>query len=155
MLDVKSLDVKINAEVNMNANERTCEVAPPEAVVRALYASLQHGESAGLERWLAPEIVLEVPGDSPNSGRYRGIDAFRAFMRSASARSGGTLRFTLHDVALGDEHVIALATYSAERPGKRPLENRLCHLLRVVEGQVVYSRFYTGDQYAVDAFWRD
>ena len=126
-----------------------------EAVVRGLYASLQRGDSAALERFVAPGIVVEVPGDSPNAGRYQGIGAFRTLLRSASERSGGTLRFTLHDVALGDEHVIALATYSASRPGKQPLENRLCHLLRVADGQVVYSRFFTGDQYAVDAFWRD
>lgn len=124
-------------------------------VVHGLYATLAGTRPDPLERWISPAIVLEVPGDSPHAGRYEGLPAFRAFLGKAHERAGGSLKLSLHDVAVGDEHVIALATYTAERPGRRPLENRLCHLMRVADGQVVYSRFYTGDQYAVDAFWRD
>ena len=126
-----------------------------EAVVRGLYATIQQGDIEALERFVAPDIVFEVPGDSPNAGRYEGVAAFKAFLAGAAERTQGSLRLALHDVAVGGGHVIAVATYTAQRPGRKPLENNLCHLMRVERGRVAYSRFYTGDQYAVDAFWKD
>jgi uncharacterized protein len=136
--------------------EPTSEMSPsPEAVVRGLYATLQGAEPTPLAHWVAPNVVLDVPGNSPNAGRYVGLEAFSAFVTGAHERTHGTLRLALKDVAVGADHVIAVATYTAQRPGREPLENHLCHLLRVEDGKVAYSRFFTGNQYAVDAFWQD
>lgn len=123
-------------------------------IVRGLYASLTGASPDPLERWLAPEFVLDVPGDSPNAGRHAGRAAFQSFLARAAELTGGTLRLALHDVAVGDEHAVAVATYTATRPDRAPLENHLCHLVRFAGDQIVYSRLFTGDQYAVDAFWR-
>jgi ketosteroid isomerase-like protein len=127
----------------------------PADLVRSFYATLAGADATPLDRYLAPDAVLDVPGDSPNAGRYRGLDEITGFLARAHAVTGGTLRLTLHDVAVGDDHVIALTTYTASRPGREPLANHLCHLLKVQGGRIVYSRFFTGDQYKTDAFWRD
>jgi uncharacterized protein len=140
-LDIKLLDVEI-------------KMKSPESVVRGLYATLSGTSPEPLEHWVAPDVVLDVPGQSANSGRYEGFAAFVAFVGRAAALTDHTLKLTLHDVAVGADHVIAVATYTAQRPGRAPLENHLCHLSHVKDGRIVYSRFFTGDQYAVDAFWR-
>lgn len=127
----------------------------PATVVRGFYATVSGVSAEPLERWVAPDALLVVPGDSPNAGSYRGLEEIRGFLARAFEVTGGSLRVTLHDVAVGDDHVIAVSTYTASRPGRAPLENHLCHLMRVAGGRVVYSRFFTGDQYKTDAFWRD
>ena len=125
-----------------------------EDVVRALYAAVASHDVAAITRWLHPEVVFHVPGRSPNTGDYRGVSAVLGFLADAGRRTGGTLRLELRDVAVGRDHVVAIARYLAQKPGKT-LENNLCHLVRVEDGKVRESRFYTGDQYAVDAFWND
>lgn len=137
------------------AEDRRAGLDDAAQVVRAVYAIVSGEDASPLSRYVADDVVAEVPGDSPNAGRYEGFAAFAGFLRRAAEVTNGTLRAKVHDVAVGEGCAIALATYTAERPGRAPLENHLCHLVRVVDGKIVYSRFFTGDQYAVDAFWRD
>lgn len=127
----------------------------PEAVVRAFYAAFASGDPTAIARWLHPDVRLVVPGRSVNTGEYVGIPAFLGFLANAAARTGGTLRLELRDVAVGRDHVIAVARYLAERPGGKTLENRLCHAMRLEGGLVIENVFYSRDQYAVDAFWND
>lgn len=127
----------------------------PEEVVRGIYAAVASGDASAIARWLHPDVRLHVPGRSVNTGDYVGIPAFLGFLAKASAATGGTLRLELRDVAVGRDHVIAVARYLAEKPGGKRLENRLCHALRLEGGLVVENVFYSRDQYAVDAFWND
>jgi ketosteroid isomerase-like protein len=130
------------------------ENSRPVQVLRALYAAVAASDPVRIAACLDDEVVLHVPGRSPNTGDYRGKQQVLAFLGGAAEATGGTLKLELGDVALGTDHVMALARYTATRPGKT-LENRLCHVVRVRGARVVESWFYTGDQYAVDAFWSE
>ena len=123
-------------------------------VVQRLYAAVAAGDADAMADCLHPQVRFHVPGRSVNTGDYHGIPAVLAFLGGAAHRSGGTLQLELRDVAVGLDHVVAVARYTAQRDGKT-LDNRLCHALRLEDGRVRESVFYTGDQYAVDAFWND
>jgi ketosteroid isomerase-like protein len=138
----------------MNTNTHRQSSSSPESVVRALYAAVERGQPAAIAALLDESVVFHVPGRSPNTGDYRGKGAVLSFLQRAAELTGGTLALELGDVATGRHHVFALARYTARRLD-RSLENRLTHVLRVRDGRVVESWFYTGDQYAVDAFWAD
>jgi ketosteroid isomerase-like protein len=60
-----------------------------------------------------------------------------AFFEQAARLTGGTLRFRLHDVLVGDRYAAAVATYRATRPYRAPLENNFVQLMRIEDGRVV------------------
>lgn len=123
-------------------------------VVRSLYAAMQRGNPEAVVDLLAEDVVFHVPGVGSNAGDYCGRAEVLGFLGQAVAKTGGTLQLELADVAEGAEHVIALARYTATRPGKTLL-NRLCQVMRIRDGQVVESWFYSRDQYEVDEFWSE
>lgn len=131
----------------------------PEAVLRSLYAAVASKDPATIGRCLDPNVTFHVPGRGPNTGDYVGIPAVLAMLGRAGEHSSGTLRFELTDVAVGRDHVLALARFTATRMGRdgatKELDNRVCHVVRLNEGRVMESWFHSRDQYAVDAFWND
>lgn len=122
-------------------------------VVRSMYEAIAKGDLETVRTLLADDVVFHVPGTGANAGDHRGPDGVLGFVTGAYALTGGTLRLTLRDVLVGRDEIVALATYRAERPGKKSLENNLAHVLRVEDGKVRESWFHARDQYAVDAFW--
>ena len=46
-----------------------------------------------------------------NAGDHRGREEVFAFFEQAARLTGGTLRFRLHDVLVGDRYAAAVATY--------------------------------------------
>jgi hypothetical protein len=108
----------------------------PEQTLRELYAAL----------------AFHVPGRGINAGDHRGPAKVLALFARTLELTGGSLQLELQDVAVGREHVLALSRYTASGPSGH-LDHRLCHVLRVSDGQVLESWYFTRDQYAVDAFW--
>jgi ketosteroid isomerase-like protein len=86
---------------------------------------------------LSDDVVFHVPGTGANAGDHRGREEVFAFIEQAARLTGGTLRFRLHDVLVGDKYAAAVATYRATRPNRAPLENNLVQLMRVEDGRVV------------------
>jgi len=86
---------------------------------------------------LSDDVVFHVPGTGANAGDHRSREEVFAFIEQAARLTGGTLRFRLHDVLVGDKYAAAVATYRATRPNRAPLENNLDQLIRVEDGRVV------------------
>ena len=122
-------------------------------VVRRLYDAAARGDLDALADLCTEDAVFHVPGRSRNTGAYHGPRGLADFLASAHAITQGTLRTQLHRVLADDEWAVALATYTATRPDRAPLENNLAHVLRLRDGRVAESWFHSRDQYEVDAFW--
>ncbi|WP_219471835.1 nuclear transport factor 2 family protein [Nonomuraea rhizosphaerae] len=123
-------------------------------IVHDFYDALTRGDLEAAGRALAPDSVLHVPGRSANTGDYMGRDAVIGFVADAAALTKGTLKLTVHRVLADDEQAVALATYTAIRPGHPvPLENNLAHVITLRDGLIAESWLHSRDQYEVDAFW--
>ncbi|MEV4247528.1 nuclear transport factor 2 family protein [Streptosporangium canum] len=134
----------------------TTAVTGNAQVVWDFYTALNRGDLDAVRRTLAPDSVLHVPGRSSNTGDYEGREAVIAFVVNASAVTGGTLKLAVHRVLADDEQAVALATYTATRPGTNvPLENNLAHVMTVRDGLIAESWLHSRDQYEVDEFWGD
>jgi ketosteroid isomerase-like protein len=56
------------------------------------------------------------------------------------------------DLAVGEEHVVAVQHATAEDRGKR-LDITACQLIKIENGKIVEVRGHYSDQYALDDFW--
>ena len=90
-------------------------------LVRRGYAAFSTGDMATLSELFADDAVWHVPGSGSLSGAKHGRDAILAFFGELMARSGGTIKITLHDVVGGDEHTVALHHEFAESGSNRVL----------------------------------
>lgn len=127
--------------------------AAPADIVRSFYQAFVAGDMAAVDALMADDVVFHVPGTGHNAGTHRGKSAVFGFFRQAHELTGGSLKLELHDVLSGRDHVAAVSTYRASRPGRADLQNRLVQLMRVRDGRVVESWFHSRNQYEVDAFW--
>lgn len=125
----------------------------PGVVARRLYESFMVGDLQTVAGLLAEDVIFHVPGTGLNAGDHRGRDGVLAFFAQAARLTGGTLRIEVHEVLVGDTYVAAVATYRATRPDRAPLENELVHLMRLDDGRITESWFYSRNQYEVDEFW--
>src|SRR3984957_15531505 len=107
-----------------------------ETRVRQANAALGSGDFGGrpfgaLEsQFFTGDVVWHVPGRGPLAGDYQGIAEVIALFGKISELSGGTARFTLHDVLANGNHMISLATITAERAGKQ-YQDKLVHVMQV------------------------
>lgn len=122
-------------------------------IVRNFYQAFIAGDMATVASLLADDVAFHVPGTGSNAGSHVGKAAVFDFFAKAHADTGGSLKLQLHDVLQGERLVAAVATYRAQRPGRRALENNLVHLIRLRDGRLAESWFHSRNQYDVDAFW--
>ncbi len=99
----------------------------------------------------AKDALWILPGRSAISSEHRGRDAIRNdFLAEIGPLSGGTIRAELTDVAVGDQHLVAVQHAIAEHRGK--LDIPACQLMRIEDGKIVEVRGHYSDQYALDDF---
>ena len=123
------------------------------ATVRRLYAAVAAGDLAGVAACFHEEAVWSLPGRSALAGTHRGWAAIRDdLLARQGPLSGGTFRPVLLDLAVGEEYIVAVVHATADHAGRR-LDQTVCQLLRVREGQIVEVRGHYGDEAALDAFW--
>ena len=124
-----------------------------EEVVRRFYDAVARRDLDGALACFSEDAVWILPGRSMIAGEHRGRDAIgRNVLGQVGPRSGETFRADLLDVAVGEEHVVAVQHATAERNGKR-LDITACQLLRIEDGRIVEVRGHYSDQYALDDFW--
>ena len=123
------------------------------ATVSRYYDALARGDRAAMADAFTEDTVLHVPGRSANTGDYVGREHVLAFVAGAAAATGGSLRCVVHRVLADEEWAVALATYTATRPDRVPLENNLAHVMRLQDGRIAESWLHSRNQYEVDAFW--
>jgi ketosteroid isomerase-like protein len=126
---------------------------PNEDLVREAFAAFGRGDIDALQRqYFAPDIRWHFPGRSVLAGDHEGVAQVAEKLGQPAKLSGGTHRMELHDVIGNDDHVVALATARAERPG-RQLEARVVHVFHVRDGKVTEAWTHHDDLYALDEFW--
>lgn len=126
---------------------------PNEDLVRDGYAAFGRGDLDALQnRFFAEGIRWHFPGKSPFGGDYEGADQVLGWLGRTFEVSGGTIRLELHDVMGNDQHVAALVTIRAERPGKQ-LVDQTVQLFHIRDGKATEVWSYPGDLYASDEFW--
>ena len=126
---------------------------PNEDLVREAFAAFERGDIDALQRqYLDPGIRWHFPGRGPLAGDHEGVVQVAGMLARPAELSGGTHRLELHDVIGNDEHVVALATARAERPG-RQLEASVVHVFQISDGKVTEAWTHHGDLYAFDEFW--
>ena len=126
--------------------------ADTASVVRAAYEAVERGDLAGLFELIAPDAAWHVPGDHPLAGTHRGHDAIRGFLTGLRARSEGSLRVHLEELAIGEHRVVALQRVTAARPG-RGLDVSMCVVYRSARGLLTEARYFVDDQRQYDGFW--
>jgi uncharacterized protein len=121
--------------------------------VRQANAAFGSGDLGALQsQFLAEDVVWHVPGRGPLAGDYQGIAEVIALFGKISELSGGTARFTLHDVLANGNHMISLATITAERAGKQ-YQDKLVHVMQVHDGKATEVWTYAADPFAAEEFW--
>jgi ketosteroid isomerase-like protein len=58
----------------------------------------------------------------------------------------------MHDVLANGNHLISLATITAERAGKR-YQDKLVHVIQVKDGKATEVWTYAADPFAAEEFW--
>src|SRR6202453_593459 len=108
--------------------------------VRQANAACARADLGALQsQFLAEDVVWHVPGRGPLAGDYQGIAEVIALFSKIAELSGGTARFTLHDVLANGNHMISLATVTAERAGKQ-YQDKLVHVMKVHDGKATEDR---------------
>jgi ketosteroid isomerase-like protein len=123
------------------------------AVVRRLCEAVAKRDLEAARVCFAEHALWVLPGRSPIAGEHRGWDAIRDdFLVKLDPLSGGTFRVELTEVAVGDEHVVAVQHATAKH-GRKRLDITACQLIKVEDGKIVEVRGHYFDQYALDGFW--
>ena len=121
-------------------------------VVRAAYEAVDRGDVGALFDLIASDAAWHVPGHHPLAGIHRGHDAIRGFLAGLRARSEGSMRVRLEELAIGEDRVVALQRVTASRPG-RSLDVSMCVVYRAAGGLLTEARYFVDDQAQYDAFW--
>ncbi len=126
---------------------------PNEALIRRGFEAFSKGDMDTLRNeFLAPDIKYHVPGKSPISGDYSGVDEVLGFFGKVFELTGGTFRVELHDVLANDEHGIALSPATGQRDGKTLHDNGVL-VFHFKDGKTSEVWLHPGDVYASDEFF--
>jgi ketosteroid isomerase-like protein len=125
---------------------------PNEDVLRQGYEAFARADMPAVQAFFADDIVWHVPGRSPMSGDYKGVQEVLGFLGKSMEETQGTFGLEIHDLLADDEHGVALVVARGQREGKS-LEDRQVHVLHLRGGKVTEFWAHPGDQYAIDEFW--
>lgn len=119
-------------------------------LVRQGYDAFIAGNIEWLQQHLHENIVWHVPGNNVLSGDYHGRDAVLEFFgRSVEI---AIPEFDIHDVAAGDDHVVAVLNVTWRKPDGGEFAGRAVQIFHIASGQALESWFLVEDQAGADAF---
>lgn len=121
-------------------------------LVQQLYDAFSKGDLATMQKHLAPDLVMHVPGRNPVAGEYQGQDGFLAFMAKNAELAGPTLKVELEGVLADDERAVTFEHLTARRDGKT-LDVRDSTIFRFRDGKIAEMTLMSSDPYAHDRFW--
>jgi uncharacterized protein len=99
----------------------------------------------------ADDIVWHVPGHNPVSGIYRGQNEYFDLMPSRMEPLD-VWEFTLHDVMVNGDLVVATVHLRGERRG-HTIDTMGAHLFRIAAGKVAEGWGFVAKQDVLDAFF--
>jgi len=123
----------------------------PELLRRGYDALAQH-DTAGVRALLAQNISWRVPGRSPLSGDYHGVEHVLALLANRRLLSGDTFRIKVVEMLADRDRVAVLCTVSAERYGQYWSAPAL-HLWRMRNEQAIDVCEFQLDQHGELEFW--
>ncbi|GIF23671.1 ketosteroid isomerase-like protein [Actinoplanes tereljensis] len=115
------------------------------AVLQGYFDAMKAGGPPAAMPFYADDVILEVPGSHPASGTYHGHAGVGEFGATMARLTGGTFRLVPDELLGGDEHVVTVATATANGVSWRRLI-----LSTVRDGKLATVRFFEGDQDLVD-----
>ncbi len=119
-------------------------------LVRTGYGAFVAGDMEWLNEHLHSNVVWHVPGDNPQSGDHHGREQTLAVL--AKAVEQAVPEFDVHDVAAGEEHVVALLTVTWRAPDDRTFSTKAVQVFHLDGDRVVESWLLAEDQPGLDAF---
>ncbi|MBM9508768.1 nuclear transport factor 2 family protein [Actinacidiphila acididurans] len=126
---------------------------PHAALVRKGYEAFSRGDMDTLRGMMAADCTHHVPGDSPMSGDFKGIDAALAHYAKMAEETGGTFRVELQHLFVdGRGHVLSVHRSTAERGG-RTFDAPGGILFRIVGDKITDLDECVEDLDTVNTFW--
>lgn len=109
---------------------------PNAQIVSDAYAAFARGDLDAIRNtYFDSSITFHLPGDTPMSGDFAGIDAVFGLFGRLFQESGGSFHLEIHDVVANDDHVVGLTTSLGERNGK-PFSYRNVHVAHLKDGKI-------------------
>lgn len=99
------------------------------------YDAFAKGDSATLRELMTEDVVWHVPGRTPLSGDYEGIDAVLAYFARIMETTGGSFRAEPRTLLADDTYGAAPVAITAHR-GDKHLDVMNVHACRFREGRV-------------------
>jgi ketosteroid isomerase-like protein len=119
-------------------------------LVRKGYDAFIAGDIEWLNEHMHENIVWHVGGHSRFAGDYRGREDVLAFF--AKAVQVAVNEFDVHDIAAGDDHVVAVLDATWRTPNGDSFWSRAVQVFHIANGQAIESWFLVEDQPGLDAF---
>jgi ketosteroid isomerase-like protein len=132
-------------------------MAGPEDIelVRKGYDAFIAGDMEWMNEHLHENIVWHIPGNSPFAGDHKGREAVLAFFAKSVAFA--LPEFQLHDIAAGEDHVVALVNTTWKRNSDGAIFNdqgvTIYHVdgVRALEAWTIATNQAGFDAFAADA----
>lgn len=126
---------------------------PNVEVLKKGYEAFSRGDLDTLRTLFADDIIGHVPGRSPLSGDYKGVDEVLGLFGKLAELSGGTYATEVHAFLADDEHGVVLDFDSAKREGKTLDRMPAIEIFHFTDGKIAEFWTTTLDQYTEDEFW--
>jgi ketosteroid isomerase-like protein len=125
---------------------------PIEELLADLYQRFGQGDLEGVLSLCTDDIIFEVPGSAPFSGRYTKA-TFPQLVQRVTEISRGTFGERPIQIIGNDDHAVALLDHWFERKGAR-VEYRTDHIWGVRDGRFSSWLERPGNQDEFDRVWR-
>ena len=124
---------------------------PNVVTVGRSFEAWNSGNLDVIREYVTDDAVYHFAGNNPMSGTYRGLEAVKDALATASQAGGPHAE--LEALLASDDHVIAFFHATHERDGKT-LDIVLAQPYKVnAEGKITEIWFLANDQRAFDQFW--
>jgi uncharacterized protein len=119
-------------------------------LVRTGYDAFVAGDMEWLNDHLHENVVWHLAGNNPQSGDHRGREETLAVL--AKAVETAVPEIDVHDVAAGEDHVVAVLDVTWRRTDDATFSSRAVQVFHVEGDRILESWFLTEDQPRLDAF---
>jgi hypothetical protein len=125
---------------------------PNEELVRSEMEATQRGDLEGMIDHYTEDLVFHYPGHNPLSGTHKGKDGLREWMGKINDLLGeeGSVKRTLHDVLVSDDHAVSLVSVDARRSDGRTAQWNAALVMHIRDGKISEVWVNIDDPYAVD-----
>ena len=125
---------------------------PNAELLRRGYDALARHDTLAVRALLAQNISWRVPGRSPLSGDYHGVERVLALLAKRRELSGDTFRIKVVEMLADRDRVAVICVVSAERFGQYWSAPAL-HLWRLRDEKATDVCEFQLDQHGEEEFW--